>query len=81
MLLTQIVPMNLALTAEEIATQLRLSCKLLIKTRIGALFELAKEIFKAAWILENRRESDMDLSGYDYGDFFDEVEKVLNAPN
>jgi hypothetical protein len=76
---TQIIPYGLQREIEpaEMVAQMRLCRDMLIKTRIVQCFELAKEIDKAAWVLEHRGEESFDLSGYDYGAVFDRADELL----
>ena len=76
---TQVIPYDLPSRVEptEIVELLRRCRDVLIMTRVVQLFELAKEIDKAAWILEHRNEQSFDLSGYDYGAVFDRADELL----
>lgn len=77
---TQIIPADQSvnlLEPTELVNQMRAARDMLIKTRIVQCFELAKELDKTAWILENRREATFDLSSYDYTSFFEHSEKLL----
>lgn len=80
---TQIIPLTLAhenISPEEMVSQLHRTIDLLIKTKIIQCFEQAKELHKTAWILEHRREEHFDLSGYDYGAFYDRMEELIGKP-
>jgi len=76
---TQVIPYDLPDRVEpaEIGELLRRCRDVLIMTRVIQLVELAKELDKAAWILEHRNEQSFDLSGYDYGKVFDRAEELL----
>lgn len=80
--LTQIIPWSTKtlVTPEEVVAQLRSCCNLLIKTKIVQCFELAREMHKVAWILENRRETTFDMSNYDHGEFQELANQLLGRP-
>jgi|ERR1043166_1308738 hypothetical protein len=75
--ITQVTSNSLELTPEEICSQLRHARNLLINTRIRQCFDLASELDRTIFALENRREENFDISGYDYGNFMDVVESIL----
>ena len=76
---TQIIPWGLdsLVSPEELVSQLRRCCALLIKTRIRECYEQARELHKMAWVLENRHEQTFDLINYDYGEFPAFAKKIL----
>lgn len=77
---TQVIPWGLEgiVSPEELVAQMRRVIVLLVKTRIIQCYDMAGELHKMAWILENRNESTFDLSNYDYGAFQQLVNETLH---
>ncbi len=52
----------------------------LIRLKTNDCYDLARELDKTAWVLEQRMTSDnADFTRYDYGDFLNIVKRVLNG--
>lgn len=78
------VTQNLALLSpEETVTLLRRARNALVRTRITQAYDLAQELDKFIYMLEQRRENDtgFELAGYKYGNFLETAQEVLRGGN
>lgn len=75
--LTQVVDDPEMLRPDEAIVLFKRARNHLIKTRLRPCFELARELDKTIYMLEQRIEHSPDLTGYDYGKFMDLAESIL----
>lgn len=77
----QVTNNTLNLSPEETLNALRRARNILIKTRKGMCFELAKELDKQIHILSSTNDVGYEMAGYDYGRFMDISAEVLGGGN
>lgn len=58
---------------------LRTARDVLIKTKVRYFIDLARELDRAAWMLDHDTVELMDAPGYDYGTFLKHMETLLGG--
>lgn len=74
---TQVTSNQLDLSPDETIVQLKRARNLLIKTRIKECYNLAKELDIQIFALQHRESPEFSMSMYDYGDFMELSEAIL----
>jgi hypothetical protein len=77
-LVTQVTCNTLDISFEETLVQFKHTRNLLIKTRIKECYELAREFDKMIYTLEHRNEPGFELANYDYTNFIEIADLILN---
>lgn len=80
---TQVTTNTLDLSPQETLITLRKARNLCIKTRTQQGVDVARELDKFIHVLKNRLEGSTgyEMAGYNYGDFVDVTDEVLNGGN
>jgi hypothetical protein len=80
---TQVTQNTLVLSAAEVTSFLRRARNLLIRTRVQYCYDVAREVDKCIFMLDNRseREVGIEFAGYDWGKFLDIAKEVLDGGN
>lgn len=75
----EVMPLDISLSRAELIQHMRVTRNALIRTKVLQCFELAKELDKAAWILQHNAEDMWHMGSYDYGKFVEISQQVLKG--